>query len=127
MKKIFKSLMAAALALVVVTNVGGMVAKAEEEVAPCPPHGSYYDEEIGANFYNYEHRVKVEHKIPNDVGGEDYLSDIIGKDYYKICYVSYYEVYVNVRCTKCNEKIGSYYYQPKPEVHSVCVCDDMNE
>ena len=125
-KKFLKSLMAAAVALVVVTNVGGAVVTAEAatlengtvETGACT-HGSYKDENVGANFYHYDHQAVVNYYVEDEYGNKVNLSDVTGKTYYKTCTVTFYESFVNVRCTKCNKLIGTYSYL-SPKMHSVC-------
>lgn len=116
MKKIFKKLTAAVLA-VALSNAGITVEKAE--AATCPPHGEYYDTVISGRDVGYIHKVKKVVYVLDKYGNLVDLSTLTGVDYYEECTVTFEELYVIVRCKKCNAQIGSYTYTT-PKMHSIC-------
>ena len=119
MKKFFKSLMAVTLA-VVLSNVGGTVAKAE--AGNCPPHGKTYEQELSVRTYDKKHYVKKNYYVYDEFGNVIDLSTLTGKTYYEACIITFYEGYVSIRCTKCNTEM-SRYYSIKQGEHSICDAD----
>lgn len=119
MNKAMKKIMALVLVAVMSNTGSAMVVKAETKSVECTVHESYYNEEAGANFYGYTHQVEVKYYVEDEYGNKVDLSEVTGKKYYTTCTVTIEEVCVNVRCTKCNKKISTYYYA-KPELHSYC-------
>ncbi len=116
MKKFFMKLTAVALA-VALSKAGITVERAE--AATCPPHGSYYDTVMNGRDVGYIHPVKKDVYVIDEYGNMVELSDLTGIDYYVNCTVTFKELYVIVRCTKCHYQVGSYTYTT-PEMHNVC-------
>ena len=108
-KKLFKKLLALVMALVL-SNAVTTVERAE--AASCPPHGEYYDEERGAIHNGYQHKVQVDYYVENEFHEDVPLTSITGVKYYEWCTVTFFDVYVSVRCKKCNIEMTHYYYRP---------------
>lgn len=118
-KKFFKRLLALTLALVL-SNAVTTVERAE--AATCPPHGEYYDEEKGAVHNGYQHKVQVDYYVYDEFGRKVTLTSVTGEKYYEMCTVTFFDVYVSVKCKNCKVEIGHYYYRPAAgeERHSRC-------
>lgn len=117
-KKIFKKLLAAAFALVITLSSTGAAVK-EAEAAICPPHGEYYDTVRDGRTQGYQHKVQKRIYAYDTDGNLIDITEGLVKKYYEICSVSFDQLYVIVRCKKCNFQIGSYTYTT-PKIHSIC-------
>ena len=115
-KKLFKRLLAVVMALVL-SNVFTTVERAE--AASCPPHGEYYDTLVYARTLTEKHDVKIRVYAEDQYGNKIDITDNLASPVYVTCTISQKQYYYEVRCKRCNAKMGSYDYRD-PAVHSYC-------
>ena len=121
MKKFLKSLMAAAVALVVVTNVGGAVVTAEAAI--CPPHREYKEIVLWKRDVGYQHNAIIKVYGTDEFGNKIDITDSLPNPPRETCIVRLQEVCVIVRCKYCNKQVYSYIYTT-PENHSSLYCGE---